>query len=408
MTSNKGWLMLLAGVVCALSLQARAEFSCDVYVGNSDGVSLTFGEGNNDLKPFPPFSAMFGVKDVFLANPGTPENSDMARLGVAMTSEGPWVIVANSNATLKFAMSGASQVYVSYNDPKSGDFAQTAVDNNGTFSVKAGVNYTVSLNAIAEDAMPEVPEDKMNMSASAKKDEETKAFVAEKEITGLSAGATYTLNFVTDGTVGELTHDETPSWEISLDNATEVQWAEDNSSVSFKATSDTVKVTMQAASSAKPLNATLVDDTDAPVAAINAILQKFGTLDFDDNGYVDGNDATFFYNYVSLGGADFIEEIMPYADATITDDLEGDAAKALEFFKSQEGDLTELSLVESDDIGDDITNLSDSATFFYNYMSLGGADFPEEITPYTNRGGNSEQDLQDAQEAMDKIAELME
>ena len=69
MTSKKGWLMLLAGVVCALSLQANDAFQCDVYVGNSDGVSLTFGVGDNDLKPFPPFSAMFGVKDVFLANP---------------------------------------------------------------------------------------------------------------------------------------------------------------------------------------------------------------------------------------------------------------------------------------------------------------------------------------------------
>ncbi len=405
MTSKKGWLMLLAGVVCVLSLHANAAaFSCDVYVGNSEGVSLTFGSGN-ELKPFPPFSAMFGVKDVFLANPANYTDADdvegdMARLGTVRTDAGKWVIVANSNATLKFEMTGASKIYVAYLDPKTEAGTTAEVANGETLSVKAGVSYTVSL---AQGEPAPVSEDKMSQNVAIKKNED-KAYVAEKNLDGLTPGATYTLYFATDGSIGQR---DGESWQIGLEGASGENWAPDKSSVEFTAESSTVTVTMEGSGSAKPLTATLVDSEEEKIAAINAILQKFGTLDFDDNGVVNGNDATFFYNYVSLGGADFVEEIIPYADSTITDDLEGDAAKALEFFWSQAGDLGELSLVEADTV-DDITSLSDSATFFYNYMSLGGADFPEEITPYTNRGGNSEQDLQDAQEAMDKIAELME
>ena len=324
MTSKKGWLMLLAGVMCALSLQANAEFNCDVYVGNSEGVSLTFGEGN-ELKPFPPFSAMFGVKDVFLANPANytadaDVAGDMARLGTVLTDAGKWIIVANSNATLKFQMSGASKVYVAYVDPKTDANTTAEVANGETLSVKAGVQYTVSL---AQGEPEPVSEDKMSQNVAIKKNED-KAYVAEKNLDGLTPGATYTLYFATDGSIGQR---DGESWQIGLEGASDENWADDKSSVEFTADSATVTVTMEGSGSAKPLTATLVDSEDEKIAAINAILQKFGTLDFDGDGEIDINDVMFLFNFANADGD--IDDPSELAIGTIVTD-EGRLATALD------------------------------------------------------------------------------
>ena len=324
MTSKKGWLMLLAGVMCVLSLQAQAAFKCDVYVGNSEAVSLTFGEGN-ELKPFPPFSAMFGVKDVFLANPANytadaDVEGDMARLGTVLTDAGKWVIVANSNATLKFEMSGASKVYVAYVDAKTEANTTAEVANGETLSVKAGVQYTVSL---AQGEPEPVSEDKMSQNVAIKKNED-KAYVAEKNLDGLTPGATYTLYFATDGSIGQR---DGESWQIGLEGASDENWADDKSSVEFTADSATVTVTMEGSGSAKPLTATLVDSEDEKIAAINAILQKFGTLDFDGDGEIDINDVMFLFNFANADGD--IDDPSELAIGTIVTD-EGRLATALD------------------------------------------------------------------------------
>ena len=91
-------------VVGLATTALAANFTVDVKIGSADaGTSLTFGTAAADnLQPFPPFSAMFGVKDVFLANSSnyteSPDVSgDMSRLSVDIRKNADkWVIVANS------------------------------------------------------------------------------------------------------------------------------------------------------------------------------------------------------------------------------------------------------------------------------------------------------------------------
>ena len=359
MTSKKTWLMLLAGVVCALSLQANAAFKCDVYVGNSDGVSLTFGVGDA-LKPFPPFSAMFGVKDIFLAHPANYTDAadvagDMARLGTALTADGPWLIVANSNATLTFKMTDAAKVYVAYVDPKSDANVTTEVENNGTLSVKAGVSYTV---ALSQTVPPELSEDPMSQNVAIQKNED-KDFVANKVFGGLTPGAEYTLYFATDGTVSQGTHDGAAGWEIALEGASGEDWGDD--SVSFTADSASVTMSMKATSgSAKPLTATLVDDDDKKIAAINAILQKFGTLDFDGDGEIDINDVMYLFNFANAGGE--IDDPSELAVGTVVTD-EGLLATALDTL-SGNNDSLDYDADGEIDIND--------VMYLFNFANAGG------------------------------------
>ena len=357
MTSKKGWLMLLAGTVCALSLQVQAAFKCDVYVGSSEGVSLTFGVGD-ETKPFPPFSAMFGVKDVFLANPANytaaaDVEGDMARLGTALTAAGPWVIVANSNASLRFQMTDAAKVYVAYVDPKTEANTTAEVANGETLSVKAGVQYTVSLS---QGEPADVSEDKMSQNVAIKKNED-KAYVAEKDFTDLTPGATYTLYFATDGSIGQR---DGESWQIGLENASNEEWAADKSSVSFTADSATVTVTMEGSGSAKPLTATLVDSEDEKLAAINAILQKFGTLDFDGDGEIDINDVMYLFNFANAGGE--IEDPSELALGTVVTD-EGRLATALDTL-SGNNDSLDYDADGEIDIND--------VMFLFNFANAGG------------------------------------
>ncbi len=361
MTSKKGWLMLLAGAVCALSLQVQAAFKCDVYVGSSEGVSLTFGVGD-ETKPFPPFSAMFGVKDVFLANPANYNTAaadvegDMSRLGTALTAAGPWVIVANSNASLRFQMTDAAKVYVAYVDPKTEANTTAEVANGETLSVKAGVQYTVSLS---QGEPADVSEDKMSQNVAIKKNED-KAYVAEKDFTDLTPGATYTLYFATDGSIGQR---DGESWQIGLENALNEEWAADKSSVSFTADSATVTVTMEGSGSAKPLTATLVDSEDEKLAAINAILQKFGTLDFDQNGEVEINDIMYLYNFAVVWGCE------PMAASDLAAGLDNVSEEQLNTaLETLQGDTDSLDYDEDSEI--DINDVM----FLYNYAVVWGGD----------------------------------
>ncbi len=400
-----------------LTAVVAADFTVNVKIGSaSAGTSLTFGAGTETAPAFPPLSLMFGVKDVYLANPANVGSSagvsgDMSRLSVDVRSGATqWVIVANSDTTLYFEKSGSQKLYYGAKVAKDATSTEFAGGELGdSLSVSAGTVYTISTTAVAEANVAEVAEDPANATVYAQDNEGEFAgsWSGDGAATTIQVAATDEGVYFTDGTTYYGLDGSTTTTKPSDATAIVTVDGATISAVSNYAlsVSGTPSLSYEGTSNAKPFTTTVING-DEKLAAITWIVKTFGTLDFDQNGVVNGNDATFFYNYVSLGGADFVEEITPYADPTITDDLDGDAARALEFFKSKENALRELSLVAADTVND-LVSLSDSATFFYNYMSLGGADFPEEITPYTSRSGNSNQDLIDAQEAIDKIAELM-
>ena len=108
-----------------------ANFTVDVKIGSADaGVSLTFGAGAEDAQPFPPISLMFGVKDVFLANPENigvstaAATGDWSRLSVDVRPGAvQWVIVANSDTTLHFdRSSGAPALYWASADHETSEY----------------------------------------------------------------------------------------------------------------------------------------------------------------------------------------------------------------------------------------------------------------------------------------------
>lgn len=309
-------LVLVSLVTTALA----ANFTVDVKIGSADaGVSLTFGVADaDDLQPFPPFSAMFGVKDVFLANPGNYTDAadvsgDLSRLAVDVRPGATqWVIVANSNATLIFEMTGVDKVYVAYIDPKTSELKTDTVENNGTLSVKSGVQYTITLTANTEVAT--VSEDPNNLNVVATKDPEG-TYTATKELE-VVAGHNYTVYFATPNAVGT----DSADWDINITPASDFAPAADGYSATFTATANTVVVTVQAASgSAAAITVSLVDEDEArKVAAINAILQKFGTLDFDGDGEIDINDVMYLFNYANAGGE--IEDATELARGTIVTD----------------------------------------------------------------------------------------
>ncbi|MBR6471701.1 MAG: hypothetical protein IKS83_07875, partial [Victivallales bacterium] len=84
---------------CFMATAFAANFTVDVKIGSaSAGTSLTFGAGSAQEQPFPPVSLMFGVKDIFLANPANftadaDVSGDLSRLAVDVRSGATqWVI----------------------------------------------------------------------------------------------------------------------------------------------------------------------------------------------------------------------------------------------------------------------------------------------------------------------------
>ncbi len=390
---NKFSVVLTTLVLIGLTATTFAAFTVDVKIGSADaGVSLTFGEGEDEVQPFPPFSAMFGVKDVFLANSSNytdlPDISgDMSRLSVDKRKNADkWVIIANSNASLIFEMSGASEVYVTFIDPKTSELKSVTVENNGTLPVKGGVQYTISRTENTEVAT--VSEDPNNLNVVATKDAEG-TYAATKELE-VAAGHNYTVYFATPNAVNS----DSADWEVDITNAENLVFADDGYSATFTATADTVDVTVTAASgSSSAITATVVDNDDArKVAAINAILQKFGTLDFDGDNKININDVMYLYNYMAAGGeVESADELS--AGTTVTD-----AERLATALNNLQGNADGLDYDQ-----DSKLNIND-VMYLYNYMAAGGevesADELSAGTTVTDEGrlANALENLNDQKE----------
>ncbi len=440
----------LAAALLGISMLWQVQaFTCYVSVGEKvqlensvcTNATMIFGEATEEeLRPMPPFSAQFGVKDVYLVNPEsidattTTELGDMARLGTdirkSSDNEKPWVIKSGTDVRLYFNAGDQKLFYRLDGKDKKGDAdAKTgSVTAADAISLKVGYTLTLAKSDLKEATAPEVKGDDTIAYKPIKKDEsgaikgeehkvEIPAAVEKLQISLVGGNVTI---YVTNGTNywPEGGQKDAPEgkpaagkWDwictFSLDGY-EFESFENGILTLVKKTNATradsadLALTMEAAStSLKGLTTTVSDvtkeGTTDVIAAVISIIQKFGTLDFDGNGVVNFDDATFFYNFAGFFCESWVDAsmIMGYTtpEATLTD-----AENALKFMREN---LAELCF---DGKEMNISNLIDNATFLYNFAGFGFGSFvdPIMVTSYTSPNA-TENDAKNALENMREI-----
>lgn len=403
-------LMTLALV--GLTAAVAANFTVNVKIGSATaGTSLTFGAGTASTQPFPPISLMFGVKDVYLANPENVGDTaavtgDMSRLSVDVRPGATqWVIVANSDTTLYFEKSGSQKLYYGAKVAKDAATTEFAGGELGeSLSVSAGTTYTISTAAVAEANVAEVAEDPANATVYAQDNEGEFAgsWSGDGAATTIQVAATDEGVYFTDGTTYYGLDGSTTTTKPSDATAiVTVDGATIDSLTNYAlSVSGTPSLSYEGTSTAKPFTTTVLNG-DEKLAAITWIVKTFGTLDFDQNGVVDFNDTIFFYNFVTQGGSAAelsAADLMLFAEDT--DNLEAEAQTALDYLNAKENSLAlDGSAFES------IDDLYDSAIYFYNYITQGGAAAElsaADISLFTL----DPDDIDKAQSALDKIQSL--
>lgn len=403
-------LMTLALV--GLTAAVAANFTVNVKIGSATaGTSLTFGAGTASTQPFPPISLMFGVKDVYLANPENVGDTaavtgDMSRLSVDVRPGATqWVIVTNSDTTLYFEKSGSQKLYYGAKVAKDAATTEFAGGELGeSLSVSAGTTYTISTTAVAEANVAEVAEDPANATVYAQDNEGEFAgsWSGDGAATTIQVAATDEGVYFTDGTTYYGLDGSTTTTKpsdataiVTVDGATI-----DSLNNYALSVSGTPSLSYEGTSTAKPFTTTVLNG-DEKLAAITWIVKTFGTLDFDQNGVVDFNDTIFFYNFVTQGGSAAelsAADLMLFAEDT--DNLEAEAQTALDYLNAKENSLAlDGSAFES------IDDLYDSAIYFYNYITQGGAAAElsaADISLFTL----DPDDIDKAQTALDKIQSL--
>ncbi len=411
---NKFSVVLTTLVLIGLTTITFAAFTVDVKIGSADaGVSLTFGNGTTQEQPFPPISLMFGVKDVFLANSAnvgeTAEvTGDMSRLSVDVRSGATkWVIVANSDTTLYFAKSGAPKLYYGAKVEKDAETIEFASGELGdSLSVSAGCTYTISTSSVTEANVAVVADDPENATVYAYdasgEGEFTGDWSGTSEATTIQVAATDEGLYFYDGSkyygLDGSTSNTKPADATAI---VTVDGATINSLTNYALSiSGTPSLNYEGSSTAKPFTTTIING-DEKLAAITWLVKTFGTLDFDGNGVVDFNDTIFFYNFVTQGGSAAeltAADLMLFAEETAN--LEAEAQTALDYLNAKEASLAlDGTAFES------IDDLYDSAIYFYNYITQGGAAAeltPADISLFTV----DPDDTDKAQTALDKIQSL--
>ena len=409
--------LILLTLALAGFAASTANFTVDVKIGSaSAGTSLTFGAGTAQEQPFPPISLMFGVKDVFLANPANVGETagvtgDMSRLAVDVRAGATqWVIVANSDTTLYFDKSGAPKLYYGAKvekdaETKTIEFAGGELGDS--LSVSAGCTYTISTSSVTEANVAIVADDPANTTIyaydAAGEGEFTGDWSGTSEATTIQVAATDEGLYFYDGSkyygLNGSTSNTKPADATAI---VTVDGATINSLTNYTVSiSGNPSLNYEGTSTAKPFTTTVANG-DTKLAAITWIIKTFGTLDFDGNGVVDNNDAIFFYNFVINGGSDAelsASDLMSFAEPT--ENLEAEAQTALDYLNAKEASLA-LDGRAFEVIGD----LQNSAVFFYNYLLNGGREAelsPSDIMVFAEDTGNLEAE---AQIALDTIQSL--
>ncbi len=324
-------LLAFALLVVATCAWAAESFTVNVMVGNeTESPSLVFGEATEaSTVPFPPFSAMFGVKDVYLANPNNLEGEtatvtgDMARLGTdlrtASDDDNAWVLVASTDAALKLNSTDASTLYLQ-SDAEGAEVVEIS-EYPYSLSAKAGVNYTIRKTRGSDDtaSIAITPaQDPANQAIFLEKDEDTKSYVSTKDGKVSFTGTTLSLQVVTgdkevtltdgtnyygnDGTTSTTAPADGWILKVAGDTISRISYQDAAATLTWETEEEhTVTLSMTAlAGGYKPVSTTLLNDT-TKLAAFYWVILRPGTLDFDGNGKVNMNDAMYLYNFVGSG-----------------------------------------------------------------------------------------------------------
>ncbi len=319
---------LLAAVLFAcVWTQAAGAFTIHVMMGGeTQSPSLIFGEATEaKTVPFPPFSAMFGVKDVYLAHPenlGGVANvsGDLARLGTDLrlaSAENAWVLVAATDARLTLqAADGESEeivLFLTQDDAPGGEPQEVTLPYS--LSAKAGVNYTLRKTRNGSPITP--AQDPANVVVFLDRAEGETSFTGEETQVATTA-QTLTLKLVNGNTdpvtlediygtyhyADGTTSGQAPEtgWILQVKGgAAALSYGED-ATITLGEGSTSVTLAAQALKGGyKPIAASLFDEEDQRIATVNWVILPSGTLDYDGNGEVDMDDAMYVYNLVGAG-----------------------------------------------------------------------------------------------------------
>lgn len=323
--------LLSALLVCiaATAWNAMASnFTVNVKVGSAEAEpALIFGQAAAASQiPYPPFSAMFGVKDIYLANPGnfgteSTVSGDLSRLGTDIrtdAADNAWVIVVSSDATLYFDKSGAPALSVI--DSTDGAVASELGDS---LSVKAGVDYTISVKSVDDVRSVVVAPDPAKARLILEQAEGSELFSAKSDALEAiqAAGDAAFSVVVTDDAPVTITNNAgaprtlTAGWCIDLtsDKITGIskksatEWT-----VSFSGEGTLVVNAYAASASLKPIAVYAVAG-GLKVLEVNCLLKGSGTLDFNDDGALSNVDMYLFANFITAYNANDGE--MEYIEA---------------------------------------------------------------------------------------------
>lgn len=377
-----------------------APFTLNVHVDGSENPTLVFGVGAAEKAPMPPFSGMFGVKDLYFYD-GAGADPDMKRLSVdrrAGTADSEsWVLcVPNANASLEFRIgdvdAGTAPVlyYTSRHiDKKTGEAVTASyqdADGNyntvaagGTLAVKAGYTYLITTAAV--NSMTAEEQNRFTDAALPAADDRNEINVVrndEKVYQGSRAydlvqGQEYSLAFAPDsnevmvkkgekhyllsaaGSAQEKTPEEAAAYkgwhcdvsgtDISCDFTGGEALA---FSVTANGASSRLELVMESnKGGCKVMSTYLIPAGERVSDVANWIRRNVGTLDFDQNGILDVNDYYYFYNFVNNGCPGPEDDWFTAADLKpyTTDDVtESDCRTALQTLQENVDDLVFIAL----------------------------------------------------------------
>lgn len=452
------WFALLLIVVSGV---LHAAWQVDVVVnGSTEGPTMSFGEGTFTMAPMPPFSGMYGVVDVYLANPDkaypadTPEGIKeyYHRLSVdvkAVNAANRWVLAAGSNARLTWTVKEGEipdNFYVAWMEK--GERNSEPVVAGGSLSVKAGISYTLGVGMNTG----ELKGDPNSVNKFLGKDANDELEVAVIKLDppsmpdaasyilriNLNAGTTllafpvyaagvlskYKANNGTDILPANIAaaavwivevdipgYDVALAWDLADPNVLIATLTKNGT----RADGDWLLAAQPSKGGLAPLSVDALlakiggSDVDEILGKLIAIIIQLGTLDFDGDGKITANDVMFLYNYVMDGcqpatAAWYTYENLlsftSYDDATVAATA---ATAALTFFQEN------IDTLDYDGAGTEGQPDANDAMYLYNFYMDGCQ--PESAAWYTSENllpFTEQADQADADAALQKLRELVE
>ncbi|GEM_PF-4675296 len=409
----KKQISLLAILLLCLATTAWAASSIvSVSVGSAGASpSLIFGEEAEAKKvAYPPFSGMFDVKDLYLVNPSNfstlEVKGDMERLGTdirASVADGDyWLLVSNSDATLYFAVEGDVNYKAVYftelsNETRAEEGTETKdIRDGGSLSVKAGIVYKFyqAGGSVVQEPVTRAVIPSTQYDVCLIKNSETGRYEGSStEIAGKDSRTFYIDVVTTDGPVymaaqrGDIPMQYYKSGETQAEEIEEadtedgwvlccvypkstnlvVNYVDRRITITVPEEDDDQEWVMLDAwakkSSLKPITTYLSIDDEAKFGSINWTIKKAGTIDYDGDGDVDGNDAMYLYNYVNAGRGE--KTTTRNLNKFLYDAKEAEIQTALD---TMLGNMDALDLDGDGDVD------GNDAMYLYNYVNAGRGD----------------------------------